>query len=394
MVNKSLEDILKQQEEESMMSEMTPADYENMQSLVAPEVITPQAAPIASPKMSVQKSAQPEVPMLAEAETQPTPPSETPMSKSEALIAEYQKMLGRDQKNLEDARSRDRMLKVGGSIGDALATYLNAKSQMNVKAPGVQVQQGAGLGKVADMFATAPEIQSDVATRREALMRQYAELARGERAQTRMDAQKQIAEERNKALREAAQIRAGAKGAEKPLTPYQQYMIDKSEKKEAKLSDKQTAELEGLGNVMRSLDEVQAAKEGVNTGRYASAIQSGREALPFSEADQDFVKLRQLSGTQLFDYVKNQSGVSYSVKELEQLKSNMPNVDDDDNTFLTKLNTVRDIVRRKQEEKIKAFQGQGKNVSGFKQEQSEETKTHPITGRTLKKVPGGWEEVD
>jgi hypothetical protein len=224
------------------------------------------------------------------------------------------------------------------------------------------------LGKVADMFATAPEIQSDVVARREALMRQYAELARGERAQTRMDAQKQIAEERNKALREAAQIRAGAKGAEKPLTPYQQYMIGKSEKKEAKLSDKQTAELEGLGNVMRSLDEVQAAKGGVNTGRYASAIQSGKEALPFSEADQDFVKLRQLSGTQLFDYVKSQSGVSYSVKELEQLKSNMPNVDDDDNTFLTKLNTVRDIVKRKQEEKIKALQGQGKDISGFEKQ--------------------------
>jgi hypothetical protein len=303
------------------------------------------------------------------------------MSKSEALIAEYNKLLGKGQEDLAEARRRDRMLKVGGSLGDALATYLNARSQMNVKAPGVQVQQGAGLGKIADMFATSPEIASDIAQRREAMIKQYAELAKGERSQARLeseekrakrseDLRRDLSKAENEAMLKAAGIRASKTSKEKGLTPYQEYMIGKSEKKEAKLSDKQTAELEGLGNVMRSLDEVQTAKQGVNTGRYASAYQSGKEALPFAEADQDFVKLRQLSGTQLFDYVKNQSGVSYSVKELEQLKSNMPNVDDDDNTFLTKLNTVRDIVKRKQEEKVKAFQGQGKNVSGFEKQAS------------------------
>ena len=304
--------------------------------------------------------------------------TEPALTKSEQLIAEYQKMLGKDQQSLEEARSRDRMLKVGGSIGDALATYLNAKNQMNVKAPGVQIQQGAGLGKVADMFATAPEIASDVAQRREAMMKQYAELAKGERSQARLTSEENRAKrsedlrrELTKAQIEAglkeAEIKASEKGSAGP-TPYQQYMIGKSEKKEAKLSDKQTAELEGLENVRRSLDEVQTAKEGVNTGRYASAIQSGVDLIPGIEPDQNFVALRQLSGTQLFDYVKNQSGVSYSVKELEQLKSNMPNVDDDDKTFLTKLNTVRDIVKRKQEEKVKALQGQGKDVSGFKKQ--------------------------
>jgi hypothetical protein len=304
------------------------------------------------------------------------PAPEKPLSKLDQLEAMMKELQATSSKDLEEARKSDRMLKIGGALGDALATYLNAQGQMNVKAPGVQVQQGAGLGKVADMFATAPEITSDIAAKREALMKQYGELAKGERAEKRLTSeeklakdrmaqQERLAEEENQAMLKAAGIRASGKGE---LTPYQQYMMSKSEKKEAKLSDKQTAELEGLGNVMRSLDEVESAKSGVNTGRYASAYQSGKEALPFSEADQDFVKLRQLSGTQLFDYVKAQSGVSYSVKELEQLKQNMPNVDDDDNTFLTKLNTVRDIVKRKQEEKVKAFQGQGKNVSGFEKQ--------------------------
>jgi hypothetical protein len=105
------------------------------------------------------------------------PSSEPTMSKSEALIAEYNKLLGKGEADLAEARKRDRMLKIGGSIGDALATYLNAQSQMNVKAPGVQVQQGAGLGKVADMFATAPEIASDLKDRREALLAQYKAMA-------------------------------------------------------------------------------------------------------------------------------------------------------------------------------------------------------------------------
>ena len=250
---KSIADLIKPEEEEPMMSEMAPADYENMQSPVAPEMAysTPKLTDVLPPEPQ-----QPEAPMLAEADTQQAPPSETPMSKSEALIAEYNKMLGRDQQALEDARSRDRMLKVGGSIGDALATYFNAKSQMNVKAPGVQVQQGAGLGKVADMFATAPELQSDVAARREAMMRQYAELARGERAQTRMDAQKQIAEERNKALREAAQIRAGAKGIKPDFTPYQEKMLgEKQEEKVRKLSS--DISKSGLPRLTTSIKELE-----------------------------------------------------------------------------------------------------------------------------------------
>jgi hypothetical protein len=168
MANKSLEDILKQQEENSIMSEMAPISQNRLAEIPPPQPEpqqplipneTPQEQVFTTPKLSDVLSAkeeQPKVPMLAEADTQPTPP-QAPMSKSEALIAEYRKMLGEDQESLAEARESDRKLKIGGALGDAFATYLNAKSQMNVMAPGVQVQQGAGLGKVADMFATPVE---------------------------------------------------------------------------------------------------------------------------------------------------------------------------------------------------------------------------------------------
>lgn len=186
MAYKSLADLIKPQEEEPLMSEMAPADYENMQSSVPQEQMfsEPKLSDItpANPQPEMQQPAQ--APIMAEAE--PSQPQAAPMSKSEALLADYNKLLGKSQEDLAEARRQDRMLKVGGALGDALATYLNAQSQMNVKAPGVQVQQGAGLGKIADMFATAPEIASDVAARREAMMKQYAELSKGERSQARL----------------------------------------------------------------------------------------------------------------------------------------------------------------------------------------------------------------
>jgi hypothetical protein len=108
----------------------------------------------------------------------PIVPSLTPQEK---MMAEYRAMQDQDRKDLEDARSSDRNLKMGGAIGDALATFVNARGQMNVKAPGVQVQQGAGLGKIADMFATAPDVASDIKSRREDLLAQYKSLGGSQR---------------------------------------------------------------------------------------------------------------------------------------------------------------------------------------------------------------------
>lgn len=374
-----------QQDNAPLTPEQLVALSEQQQAPVMEEVVEPMAPAVTSPAVkaapAMPKQEMQQAPIAPKEDLPESPATEAPMSKSEALIAEYNKLLGKGQEDLAEARRRDRMLKVGGSLGDALATYLNARSQMNVKAPGVQVQQGAGLGKIADMFATAPEIASDVAQRREAMMKQYAELAKGERSQARLTSEEQRAEKRMQqeekltqaqidAKLKAAQIAASSRGDKtRELTPYQERQIERQERKEAKLSDKQAKEVEGLDNVLSSLKEVESAKTGVNTGRYAAAGQKAIDLVPGMEADQNFVALRQMSGTQLFDYVKEQSGVSYSVKELEELKNNMPNVEDDDKTFITKLNTVRKIVERKKQTKLSTFEKQGKDVKEFKQEQ-------------------------
>lgn len=344
MAYKSLVDILKPQEEELIMSEMpsiqqnrladTPPSQPELQAPMIPNE-TPQEQVFSIPAKAEQ-------PMLAEAEAQQPSPEvpAAPMSKSEALLAEYQKMLGKDQQSLEDARSRDRMLKIGGSIGDALATYLNAKSQMNVKAPGVQVQQGAGLGKVADMFATAPEIQSDVAQRRQALMKQYGELAKGERSQARLSSEEKRANERmaqqerlakaeNEAMLKAAGIRASGKGE---LTPYQE-MMQETKKNEAidKKTQKLQADLNQSQAVATTISDVEKllgfnlddvdSKTGTVKGESVdlpgvNIPGKGRTTFYSSEA-------RELDDTmsKLFNVeLKNRSGVAVTPPELQNLK--------------------------------------------------------------------------
>jgi hypothetical protein len=204
-------------EEEDMSTDrsvdLIPPAQPDIQAPIIPND-TPEEEVFSKPKLSdlLPTNKEPQAPMLAEA-SQQTSASETPLAKSERLLADY-------EKSLQEARKSDRMLKIGGALGDALATYINAQGQMNVKAPGVQVQQGAGLGKVADMFATAPEIASDIKERREAMMKQYAELAKGERAEKRLtseesrakrseDLRRELTAAENEAMLKAAEIRKG-----------------------------------------------------------------------------------------------------------------------------------------------------------------------------------------
>ena len=209
----SLADILNLRKEEDEL--FTPMSEQNMSVQPQPEPELPPAPePVASAMVPEQQEG---ILRAAAAQQAPEMPEqedmapEKPMTVQEQLLADYRKLLGsaeEDRNALQEARRTDRLLKTGGAIGDALATMINARSQMSAKVPGVKVQQGAGLGKIADMFATAPEVASDVAGRREQLLKQYAELAKGERSQLDRDLKKR------QIIAYEAQTKAQAKKAE------------------------------------------------------------------------------------------------------------------------------------------------------------------------------------
>jgi hypothetical protein len=109
-------------------------------------------------------------------DTQPTPV----VSKQETLLEQFRSMKNSDDDALREARESDRRMKIGAALGDSLATILNAQSQMNVKAPNVQVQQGAGLQNLVKNFEDAPMVQDDLKRKREELLAQYKNMTQKE----------------------------------------------------------------------------------------------------------------------------------------------------------------------------------------------------------------------
>lgn len=117
-------------------------------------------------------------------------PSSQEKSAKEALLQEYLNLTKKQETELDNARQSDRNLALIGALGDSLGTYLNAKGQMNVKAPGVKVEQGVGAANIAKQFQNADQISSDLKGRREALLAQYRQMAIDENARLNRDLQR------------------------------------------------------------------------------------------------------------------------------------------------------------------------------------------------------------
>ena len=114
--------------------------------------------------------------------TPPPPPPPSAPSAQESLLEEFRKMREGEEAQLKEARDSDRRWKMGAALGDSLATILNAQSQMNVKAPNVKVQQGAGLQDLVKNFEDAPLVENDLKRKREELLSQYKAMTDKEKA--------------------------------------------------------------------------------------------------------------------------------------------------------------------------------------------------------------------
>lgn len=147
-----------------------------------------------------------------------------------------------------------------------------------------------------------------------------------------------------------------------------QFDFTKEQKDE--LSDKQVETLTGFDNVLNTLAKIPDLKSKVNTGPYAAKMQNAKNYIPGMEADPDFTALQQLSGLNLFDYVRNQSGASYTAQELEALRKNSPDIYDDDKTFKVKFKNFMKVVEDKKNQFVSnAAKTQGKNVPETRNQQ-------------------------
>lgn len=297
---------------------------------------------------------------------------EIPLSTKQKLMQEYLQLSGKDSlEELKQARERDRMLKIGGSIGDALATYLNAQSQMNVKAPGVQVQQGAGLGKVADLFATAPEIASDIKDRREALLKQYEALAKIKKSemspyqQEMLSLRKEDQRLREKTL-EDLNKRFGS-GLE-----FRKSTQEFKEQEKNELSDKQVESMSSFDKVQGLSDELKIRAEQFKDklGPYAANVEQYKSLIPGFQEDPKFAAFRASTTDTLSQYIKSLSGLTVSDKERESLLQSVPTVNDKYDIFMSKITELQKRLDRYKSAELEAAKKyQGKKIPEIKQQQ-------------------------
>jgi hypothetical protein len=175
----------------------------------------------------------------------------TPMQK---MMDQYRELADADKKELADARQSDRNLKMGGALADSLSTIINARGQMNAKVPGVPVQQGSGASKITDMFQRAPEVASDMKSRREDLLAQYKQLAAGDRSAA-ASADKKAMMKHQKDISDAQiKSREGVARDNREAKANKESNKEKPDKYEAVLEKQFAEELGNVGNLQSQLE--------------------------------------------------------------------------------------------------------------------------------------------
>lgn len=139
-----------------------------------------------------------------------------------------------------------------------------------------------------------------------------------------------------------------------------------------RLSDKEVDEISQLdegSKILSDIDNILSETDvDKDLGPYASRIESASDLIPGVEQDPDFVKMQQLVGVQLADYVKSISGAAVSEQEAQRLLKNIPNMTDKPQAFRTKLDQFKKILKEAKDTKLKNIGRQKEGAEKFQEE--------------------------
>lgn len=155
------------------------------------------------------------------------------------------------------------------------------------------------------------------------------------------------------------------KGKEKRLTKKDLFQ----EEVKGRLSDKEVEGINALDDGMRILDEIEDIIKKTDIeedlGPYSSRIEGASKYIPGMEQNPEFVKMQQLVGINLADYVKSISGAQVSEQEAQRLLKNIPNMTDNPGEFKTKLSTFRKELKSAKKDYLENIGKQKKGASKF-----------------------------
>jgi hypothetical protein len=176
-------------------------------------------------------------------------------------------------------------------------------------------------------------------------------------------------ERHNRAVEDAMQKRAGATASlarserERKAEEKETARQDRLDK-DAKLSDKQIADIGSQNSALKSIDDVLEQKKNWDTGLLSFTQNKLLGMVGMDDSKKSAFKSD--VGDQLAQYIKNISGASVSASERAALLENMPSVYDNDATFVEKAMSLKKRLARIRETELDALEKGGKNVTAFK----------------------------
>lgn len=163
--------------------------------------------------------------------------------------------------------------------------------------------------------------------------------------------------------------------------------IEDKNKEKAKLSDKQTSDLANLDQALDQMGIIAIEKSDIDTGPLASARNSFAQTFGIDNSEVSTFRAR--VGSQLADYIKSISGAAVSDNERAFLLKNMPVLSDKDDTFIAKLNMVKDRLRRNRDIYVSNLNRKGKNVEEFTDPATPSEKTQAASPKSPNSGPMG-----
>ncbi len=240
-----------------------------------------------------------------------------------------------------------------------------AKKQKAITEAGAGMQRGlssADLSRLAVDAEMSPEALlkavDDIETGRRQAESDRAAKAAKEKSETgRAWAAQKETERHNRATEENA--RAAAEAAK-----------TKADDKTSKLTAGETEGIVELNQGLAMLERVKSMKEGtdggapIDTGPIATFIEWGKNKL-LGGGDPRFTEFKATVGAQLADYIKSISGATVGVEERAALLENVPTATDNDETFMAKLQSVKNQLDNKLKTKRSAYEAMGKDTRAF-----------------------------
>lgn len=123
--------------------------------------------------------------------------------------------------------------------------------------------------------------------------------------------------------------------------------------KVSQLSDTQQQALSNSLEVLKTIDRMDELKQNVDTGIISNALNSLLEVVDM--APKGYTELKATSNDSLAKYVKSISGAQVSEMEAKRLGQIIPTTKDNDETFVRKLQTFRQIVNANKDSFVAAI---------------------------------------